>query len=168
MACHAKSSAPPPLTSASALARFAPVFHQALGPAPRLDYITNFDFDGDWRGDNNWNNGLDRRFPLKAYVYYAVFETRTHFFIHYACFHPRDYKGGERRGALLSEAMRAGVSLGGQYDPTGRSNEAVMSHENDLEGALVVAEKNVTPEGSVSVTRTLPAGLGPALCAVRT
>ncbi|HSB16375.1 MAG TPA: M48 family metallopeptidase [Bryobacteraceae bacterium] len=123
-------------------ARFAPVFHQALGPAPRFDYITNFDFDGDWRGDNNWNNAENRSYPLKAYVYYAVFETRTHFFIHYAAFHPRDYKGGEKRGALLSEVMRIGVGLGGQYDPTGRSNEAVMAHENDLEGALVVAEKD--------------------------
>ncbi|HSW51268.1 MAG TPA: M48 family metallopeptidase, partial [Bryobacteraceae bacterium] len=123
-------------------ARFAPVFHQALGPAPRFDYITNFDFDGDWKGDNNWNNADGRRYPLKAFVYYAVFETRTHFFVHYAAFHPRDYKGGEKRGALLSEAMRAGVGLGGQYDPTGRSNEAVMAHENDLEGALIVAEKS--------------------------
>jgi Zn-dependent protease with chaperone function len=123
-------------------ARFAPVFHQALGPAPRYDYITNFDFDGDWRGDNNWNNAENSRFALKAYVYYAVFETRTHFFIHYAAFHPRDYKGGEKSGALLSEAMRIGVGLGGQYDPTGRSDEAVMAHENDLEGALIVAEKN--------------------------
>ena len=36
-------------------ARFAPVFYQALGDKPRSDYITNFDFDGDWRGDNNWD-----------------------------------------------------------------------------------------------------------------
>jgi Zn-dependent protease with chaperone function len=123
-------------------ARFAPILHQALGPAPRFDYITNFDFDGDWRGDNNWNNAGDLRMPLKAHVYFAVFETRTHFLIHYAVFHPRDYKGGEKRGALLSEAMRLGVGLGGQYDPTGRANEAVMAHENDLEGALIVAEKH--------------------------
>jgi hypothetical protein len=123
-------------------ARFAPIFHQALGPAPRFDYITNFDFDGDWRGDNNWNNAANPRFPLKAYIYYSVFETRTHYYIHYAAFHPRDYKGGEKRGALLSETLRIGVALGGQYDPTGRSGEAVMAHENDLEGALVVAEKD--------------------------
>jgi hypothetical protein len=122
--------------------RFAPIFHHALGSAPRFDYITNFDFDGDWQGDNNWANAADTRFPLKAYVYYAVFETRTHFFIHYAAFHPRDYKGGEERGAMLSQIMRIGVGLGGQYDPTGRAGEAVMAHENDLEGALVVAEKN--------------------------
>lgn len=121
--------------------RFAPIFHQALGPAPRFDYITNFDFDDDWRGDNNWNNAESGRFPLKAHVYYSVFETKTHYFIHYAAFHPRDYKGGEKRGALLSEAIRLGVGVGGQYDPTGRAREAVMAHENDLEGALVVAEK---------------------------
>lgn len=123
-------------------ARFAPFFHQSLGPAPRFDYITNFDFDGDWRGDNNWTNSADPKYPLKAHVYYAVFETRSHFFIHYAVFHPRDYKGGEKRGALLSEAIRMGVALGGQYDPTGRANEAVAAHENDLEGAVIVAQKD--------------------------
>lgn len=122
--------------------RFAPIFHQALGSAPRFDYITNFDFDDDWRGDNNWNNAENPKFPLKAYVYYSVFETRTHYFIHYAAFHPRDYKGGEKRGAALSQAIRLGVGAGGQYDPTGRASEAVLAHENDLEGALVVAEKN--------------------------
>jgi hypothetical protein len=125
--------------------RFAPIFHQALGPAPRFDYITNFDFDGDWRGDNNWNNAEDRRHALKGHVYYAVFETRTHFFIHYAAFHPHDYKGGEKQGALLSQVVRLGAGLGGQYDPTGRSNEAVLAHENDLEGALIVAEKGADP-----------------------
>jgi hypothetical protein len=132
-------------------AQFAPIFHQALGPAPRYDYITNFDFDGDWRGDNNWNNSANARFPLKAHVYYSVFETRTHYFIHYAAFHPRDYKGGEQRGATMSQLMRLGVSIGGQYDPTGRAAEAVMAHENDLEGALVVAEKS----GRLTLVETL-------------
>ncbi len=74
----------------------------------RFDYITNFDFDGDWAGDNNWKNAADARFPLKAYVYYAVSETPTHYLIHYAAFHPRDYKGGEATGALMSQAVRRG------------------------------------------------------------
>ena len=121
-------------------ARFAPVFHQALGDSPRADYITNFDFDGDWRGDNNWRNADDRRHKLRAYVYYAVAETATHFFVHYAAFHPRDYKGGGA-GALLSEAIREGVRRGGRYDPTGLSGGAVLAHENDMEGCLVVAAK---------------------------
>ena len=122
-------------------ARFAPVFRQALGDHPRADYITNFDFDGDWRGDNNWKNADDPRFPVRAYVYFAASETATHFYAHYAVFHPRDYKGGSTAGPLLSDAIREGVRRGGRYDPTGLSAEAVLAHENDMEGCLVVAEK---------------------------
>lgn len=122
--------------------RFAPVFRQALGDHPRADYLTNFDFDGDWRGDNNWKNTDDTRFRLRAYVYFAASETSTHFYAHYAVFHPRDYKGGSTAGPLLSDAIREGVRRGGKYDPTKLSSEAVLAHENDMEGCLVVAEKN--------------------------
>jgi hypothetical protein len=122
-------------------ARFAPIFYQGLGDRPRNDYITGFDFDGDWRGDNNWDNADNRRFPLRANVYYAVSETTTHLFIHYAVFHPRDYKGGEH-GILLSELLRQGAKHGGKYDPTGQLAEAVLAHENDMEGCLVVVAKN--------------------------
>src|ERR1700752_5349655 len=90
----------------SIAARFAPIFYQALGDKPRSDYITNFDFDGDWKGDNNWNNLANKDFSLKASIYYSVAETTTHYFVHYAVFHPRDYKGGERKGAILSELIR--------------------------------------------------------------
>ena len=98
---------------------FAPTFYQALGDKPRSDYITNFDFDGDWKGDNNWNNLANKDFSLKAFIYYSVAETTTHYFVHYAVFHPRDYKGGERKGAILSELIREGAKRGGKYDPTG-------------------------------------------------
>ena len=125
-------------------ARFAPVFYQALGDNPRSDYITNFDFDGDWRGDNNWRHADDKSFPLRAYIYYSVSETETHFFIHYAVFHPRDYKGGEQKGIILSDIIREGVKRGSSHDPTGLLQEAGVAHENDMEGALVVVEKNGT------------------------
>lgn len=121
--------------------RFAPVFHQALGSNPRSDYITNFDFDGDWRGDNNWANADDPRFKLRAYIYYSVSETRTHYFVHYAVFHPRDYKGGERRGPMVSGWLGRAAGILGRRDPTGLLEEATLAHENDLEGVLVVAEK---------------------------
>lgn len=123
-------------------AAFAPVFYQALGDKPRSDYITNFDFDGDWRGDNNWEHTDDKKFPLRAYIYYSVCETPTHFFIHYAVFHPRDYKGGERKGLILSEIIREGVKAAGDNDPTGLMAEAGVAHENDMEGVLVVVAKN--------------------------
>jgi hypothetical protein len=119
--------------------RFAPIFYQALGDKPRSDYITNFDFDGDWRGDNNWDHTDE--FPLKAYIYYSLVETATHFFIHYAVFHPRDYKGGEVKGTILSELMREAAKHGGKFDPTGLADEAALAHENDMEGCLLVITK---------------------------
>lgn len=122
-------------------ARFAPIFYQGLGSQKRSDYITNFDFDGDWRGDNNWVNAEDRRFPLRAYVYYGVNETATHFFIHYAVFHPRDYKGGRLGNALLSDLIREGVKRSGGYDPSGIAGDVAFAHENDMEGCLVVVLK---------------------------
>lgn len=130
-----------PQSEREVAARFAPVFYQALGDNPRSDYITNFDFDGDWFGDNNWQNAGDKRFPLKAYVYYAVAETPTHYFLHYAVFHPRDYKGGEQKGRILAELIRQGARVIGDRVPNGRLDEASMAHENDLEGALVVVAK---------------------------
>jgi hypothetical protein len=122
-------------------ARFAPIFYQGLGDDEYQDYIRNFDFDGDWRGDNNWTNADNRRLTVRASVYYAVSETQTHLFIHYAVFHPRDYKGGNR-GTLLSGIIREGARLGGRYDPTGKLEEAALAHENDMEGCLVVVAKN--------------------------
>ena len=121
---------------------FAPIFYQALGDKPRSDYLTNFDFDGDWRGDNNWDHTDDKKFPLRAYIYYSVSETATHYFINYAVFHPRDYKGGETKGRILSELIREGVKSGASRDPTGLLAEAGVAHENDLEGCLIVVAKN--------------------------
>ncbi len=80
----------------------------------RADYITSFNFDGDWDPLNNWNNMP--QFELKAYIYYWVVETTTHWFIGYANFHPRDW----------SDDITA----------------LVDQHENDMEGSLLVIQKN--------------------------
>jgi len=136
------SASAQPAADRAVAARFAPVLYQALGDKPRSDYITNFDFDGDWRGDNNWENADNKKFPLRAYVYYAVSETQTHYFIHYAIFHPRDYKGGSTKGLILSNILREGLTAAGDRDPTGLAATATVAHENDMEGALVVVEKN--------------------------
>jgi len=125
----------------SIAARFAPVFMQGLGETPRADYITNFDFDGDWKGDNNWNNLDNRSFPLRAWVYYSVVETSTHYFVHYAVFHPRDYKGGLAASTALGALIKAGLERLGKDPTTGLARSLSLSHENDLEGCLVVAAK---------------------------
>lgn len=124
-------------------AQFAPIFLQGLGDNPRADFITNFDFDGDWKGDNNWYNLDKPAYTLRAYIYYSVAETETHYFVHYAAFHPRDYKGGTAASMLLDSAIRLSLpQLGKIKDPTvDKVNDVALSHENDLEGCLVVAEK---------------------------
>jgi len=123
-------------------AQFAPVFYQSLGNSPRSDYITNFDFDGDWKGDNNWRNLDNRSFPLQAYIYYSVTETATHYFVHYAFFHPRDYKSGlDNKATIVDTLLGEGLRRAGKDSTGGLANDIAMSHENDLEGCLVVAEK---------------------------
>ncbi|MFN7929120.1 MAG: hypothetical protein U0Y68_14475 [Blastocatellia bacterium] len=122
-------------------AQFAPVIYQGLGDQPRFDYITNFDFDGDWKGDNNWTNAGGKTYPLRAYVYFSVIETATHYFVHYAAFHPRDYKGGLGKSTLVDILIKEGVRRAGK-DPTGLADDVALSHENDLEGCLIVAEKH--------------------------
>ncbi len=122
-------------------AEFAPVFYQGLGDEPRSDLIASFDFDGDWKGDNNWENLDNRVYPLRAYVYYSVAESATHYFVHYAVFHPRDYKGGLATSALVDVLIGEGLRRAGK-DPTGGlADDIALSHENDFEGCLVVAEK---------------------------
>ena len=38
------------------------------------DFITNFDFDNNWYGVDNWQNQSNNNFhPLKAYIYYSQF-----------------------------------------------------------------------------------------------
>lgn len=136
--------------------RFAPIFHQGM-VGSRFDFITNFDFDGDWVGDNNWVNAGEAKHRQLGYVYYAVSETPTHFLVHYAAFHPRDYKGGELTGAMLSQAVRRGAKASTRVAPTDIANDVVLAHENDLEGCLVVARKKgpTLEDAEVEVVETL-------------
>jgi hypothetical protein len=69
---------------------YAPFIYAATDKyGGRQDIISNYDFDGDLVGNNNWEN-FDL-FDLKPTVYYAILETETHYFISYHLFHPRDW-----------------------------------------------------------------------------
>lgn len=91
---------------------FAPIFFHEVGPAPRFDLITRFDFDGDFIGPNNWQNSAT--VPLPAFVYYSVVETVNRFFVFYGYYHPRDYED-------FCFTMQC--------------------HEHDFEGAMVIVKK---------------------------
>ena len=108
---------------------YAPVVFQE-SRSTVLDYITKFDFDGDWRGDNNWRNAY--LFDLPGYVYYSVIESSRHYFITYAFYHPRDYTATPYEG----------------FAPK-------TEHENDMEGCTVTIEKDGTAYGTPILLQSL-------------
>lgn len=131
----------PPSRERELAARFAPIFHQRLTPqveTHRFDYITSFDFDGDWVGTNNWANAAETRYSLPAYIYYSVVETQTHYFLTYAVFHPRDWSLAQPLYEQTLDLLRGKYP---EYFPASARASVEFNHENDLEGVLVVARK---------------------------
>ena len=108
---------------------YAPVVFQE-SRSTVLDFITKFDYDGDWKGDNNWRNAY--LFDLTGHVYYSVIESTSHYFITYAFYHPRDYTARPYEG----------------FAPK-------TEHENDMEGCTITIEKDGTPFGKVVLLETL-------------
>jgi len=108
---------------------YAPVVYQET-KSTVLDFITRFDYDGDWNGDNNWRNAYLH--DLKGYVYFAVIESSNHYFITYTFFHPRDYTAQPFEG----------------FAPK-------TEHENDMEGCTLTIEKDDTPFGRPILLETL-------------
>lgn len=106
---------------------WAPIHYQdtTKSYSGKADYVTNADYDKDWVATNNWDNL--HRAPLRAYVYYSVHETKTHWFILYMFFHPRDYA---------------------KCVPTGKAN-VWGEHENDLEGAMFLVRKTKDTYGKL-------------------
>ncbi len=143
--------------------RYAPVFYQRLagGEHPRrFDYITNFDFDGDWIGNNNWEHAADPAFPMRGHVYYAVIETETHYFLTYATFHARDWSPVQPLvGSVLDHIQKS--EKYGKYLPPELRQQIELNHENDLEGAQVIVRKAGAP-GSPARPGFGRAGVGAA------
>jgi len=106
--------------------KWAPFVAQETWWQPKADIPTRFDFDGDWNGDNNWDN-MDAG-TSQAYVHYAAVETNSHWFLHYNFFHPRDY----------SDNCIAGTC-----------------HENDNEGIILTVRKDGSEFGSLELMETL-------------
>ncbi len=105
---------------------WAPMLAQETWFTPKADAPARFDYDGDWQGDNNWDD-LDIG-SSQAYVHYAAMETATHWFLIYNVFHPRDY----------SDKCIAGTC-----------------HENDNEGLILTIRKDGSEFGTLQVMETL-------------
>jgi len=121
---------PGPVSHEELALRYGPIIYQ--GVATSKDYITALDFDGDWIGNNNWENQPIG--DLRAHVYYSVIESETHWFLFYSLFHPRDYI---QWGDCAAE--------GG-------------CHENDMESIQLVVEKDGTTFGRLVAMETLAHG----------
>jgi len=140
------SSAPPPLSPREREARdiavrFAPVFYQRMAGTEaehRYELCTVFDFDGDWVGNNNWEHAADPKYKIWSFIYYSVIETEDHYYLHYACYHPRDW-------SLVQGSYDSTLDvLQDQYRRImgkGVRDEVEFNHENDLEGVMVVVDK---------------------------
>jgi len=94
-----------------------------LSGSGKGDFLAAADYDGDLNAQNNWENLT--RFPLKAYVYYSLQETETHYYLGYYFYHPRD---------------DAEIWLD--------------KHENDFEGILLTVRKEAGTFGTLEVMYT--------------
>lgn len=111
---------------------FAPVVVQRTND-DRRDFITKFNFDGNWNGYDNVAHLSE--FPLKAYVYFSIIESTNHYFLTYCFYHPQDY------------AKVTGPACG--------FFNRIGEHENDLEGCQLVVEKDGSEFGKLVVMETL-------------
>jgi hypothetical protein len=82
---------------------YAPVVFQE-SRSTVLDFITSFDYDGDWKGDNNWRNAY--LFDLTGHVYYSVIESTSHYFITYAFYHRARLHRAAVRGLRAEDRAR--------------------------------------------------------------
>jgi len=112
-------------------AHWSPFIYQ--GTINNYDLITNFNFDGNWNGYDNWENAGKNQYytNFHAYVYYTIIESDSHYFITYMFFHPRD------------TGNPWGLGLYG------------WAHENDSEGCRVVIEKDGSNWGRIQNIETI-------------
>jgi hypothetical protein len=111
---------------------WAPQFYQDTASGDyKGDFLIKFNFDGDYVGNNNWEN-LDNYSmgddALKGSIYYSVVESQNFWFIGYYTFHPRDWDD---------------------------INSSINSHENDLEGVVLAVKKtggNGTPVCAITAS----------------
>ena len=111
---------------AELIEHYAPFIAQETWFDPKADYLAHFNYDGNWKGDDNWENL--KKGSSQGVVYYDVIETETHWFLQYSFFHPRDY----------SDVCIAGTC-----------------HENDFEGLILTIRKNESKFGKLEVMETI-------------
>ena len=135
--------------------RFSPVIYHRIAGATdqhRFDFPTNFDFDGDWIGNNNWKNAADPKFRLWSYVYYSVIESGHYYFLHFALYHPRDWSLVQKDYSDILNSIQQKYKdiLTGEV-----RKEVEFNHENDFEGVLEIVDKDAPGGPAVIALETV-------------
>ena len=72
--------------------RYAPhVYQETNSTMVQADWLAAYDFDGGWEGENKFRSWQRKKDLLAGALYWNVTETKTHYFITYAHYHPFDY-----------------------------------------------------------------------------
>jgi len=152
---------------------WAPIHYQDLyavnGDESRTDYITRIDRGKDgnegaeWNLSNNWDKDL--KYKLRAYVYYSIVESETHYYVTYSFFHPWDtaikpkikvkfdrFKDGNLpvnklfdkkvAAALTAIGFPSLIALSLPFADFDFGSERTGWEHNDMEGVLFVVKKN--------------------------
>jgi hypothetical protein len=140
---------------------FAPVFCQDFGPpipglsvptgyipststpTAHADYITRFNFDGNWTADDNWKNFESPGADFRAAVYFYPVETETHYYLFYAVYHPRDWGSiheNDLEGVLVAveKSRSSSSSLGRPVFMETLSHNVFLKYHNPALGPYIL------------------------------
>jgi len=96
---------PAPADHTALAARYAPwIRQQTLVPNPEYEYIAPFDLDGDWDLTDSVA-AIRAADAVPGVVYYAVVETKSHWFVSYLYYHPYRDEGDNDYGNDLAGAQ---------------------------------------------------------------
>jgi hypothetical protein len=99
---------------------FAPIIYQDIEDHSAQDLFTRITFDGNWRGNDNWEHTFLH--PKPGIVYTSLIEDANRYFLHYGLFWPRDWCSFT---CTFAQDM----------------------HENDMEGLSLVVDKRFVTTG---------------------
>lgn len=126
--------------------RYAPLIYQSVNPqAPQFDYPTSFDFDGDWKAQNNDQNLL-RATRLPATIHWDVVETRSHLFLRYAWFYPRHVEGTSSFGNEVAGSIVV-VAKQPSEDPIAVETYFGAASKEDVR-SFVTVESGIVKDGA--------------------
>ena len=146
------TAAIPTLATYKTLAgKYAPLLYQATNSeSPQYDYLTRFDFDGDWVAENNVGSIKNMSAAIESQAYYSVTETKSHFFITYSFFYP--YRFAEEEDDRFGNDVSGALVVVRKIDEAPLAVETYFKKDNDErsfsflteESGLITAGKTFT------------------------